>query len=191
MRYFTYSLLFIFLSLRGYSQTGKVEGKITDSKSGSPLSGISVALAGNSKGTATDIDGRFVLIIPAAKPQVIRISSVGYQTKEIENVEVGANALINLDVVLETAAKTEAEIVIRTTRREETTAALIAYQKNTNTVAQVVSAESIKRSPDKNTSEVLKRVPGTSIQEGKYIIVRGLNDRYNATMLDGILLGTT
>ena len=81
---------------------------------------------------------------------------------------------------METATKTEAEIVIRTTRRQETTAALIAYQKNTNTVAQVVSAESIKRSPDKNTSEVLKRIPGTSIQEGKYIIVRGLNDRYNA-----------
>ncbi len=132
-----------------------------------------------------------MLTLPAVKPQVIRVSSVGYQTKEIENVAVAANALSNLDVVMETATKTEAEIVIKTTRREETTAALIAYQKNTNTVAQVVSAESIKRSPDKNTSEVLKRIPGTSIQEGKYIIVRGLNDRYNATMLNGILLGTT
>ena len=85
-------------------------------------------------------------------------------------MEVAANQVINLDVVLETAAKTEEEIVIKTTRRQETTAALIAYQKNTNTVAQVVSAESIKRSPDKNTGEVLKRVPGTSIQEGKYLL---------------------
>ncbi len=191
MRYLLYLVFFTSISLSTYSQTGKVEGKITDSKTGKTLSGVSVTLPGNSKGVASDLDGRFVLTLPASKPQVIRISSVGYQTKEIENVEVAANALINLDVVMESATKTEAEIVIKTTRRQETTAALIAYQKNTNTVAQVVSAETIKRSPDKNTSEVLKRIPGTSIQEGKYIIVRGLNDRYNQTMLNGILLGTT
>ncbi|MEO8108735.1 MAG: TonB-dependent receptor [Ginsengibacter sp.] len=191
MRYLFYLVFFTAISLSTYSQTGKIEGKITDATTGKPLTGASVTVAGNSKGVASDLDGRFVLTLPAAKPQFIRVSSVGYQTKEIENIEVANNTLTNLDVVMETASKTEAEIVIRTTRREETTAALIAYQKNTNTVAQVVSAESIKRSPDKNTSEVLKRIPGTSIQEGKYIIVRGLNDRYNQTMLNGILLGTT
>ncbi len=191
MRYILYLVFFTAISFSTYSQTGKVEGKITDSKTGKTLSGVSVTVVGNSKGIATDQDGRFVLTLPAGKPQVVRVSSVGYQTKEIGDVLVNADALINLDVVMETAVKTEAEIVIRTTRRQETTAALIAYQKNTNTVSQVVSAETIKRSPDKNTSEVLKRIPGTSIQEGKYIIVRGLNDRYNQTMLNGILLGTT
>jgi hypothetical protein len=191
MRYITYTLFFAFFSLTALSQTGKVEGKITDAKTGKPLSDISVTLSSSSKGAVTDIDGRYVLILQASKPQTIRVSSIGYQTKEIENVVVEPNALINLDVVMQTATKTEAEIVVKTTRRQETTAALIAYQKNTNTVSQVVSAESIKRSPDKNTSEVLKRIPGTSIQEGKYIIVRGLNDRYNQTMLNGILLGTT
>ncbi len=191
MRYILYLVFFTAISLSTYSQSGKVEGKITDSKTGKTLSGVSVTVAGESKGVATDLDGRFVLTLAAGKPRIIRVSSVGYQTKEISNVEVASNALINLDVVMEPATKTEAEIVIKVTRREETTAALIAYQKNTNTVAQVVSAESIKRSPDKNTSEVLKRIPGTSIQEGKYIIVRGLNDRYNATMLNGVLLGTT
>ncbi|MEP7253965.1 MAG: carboxypeptidase-like regulatory domain-containing protein, partial [Ginsengibacter sp.] len=191
MRYILYSFFLTAISLSTYAQTGKVEGKISDSKTGKLLSGVSVTVVGNSKGIATDQDGHFVLTLPAGKAQVVRVSSVGYQTKEIENVEVNANSLINLDVVMETATKTEQEIVIRTTRRQETVSALIAYQKNTNTVAQVVSAESIKRSPDKNTSEVLKRIPGTSIQEGKYIIVRGLNDRYNATMLNGILLGTT
>jgi outer membrane receptor for ferrienterochelin and colicin len=58
-------------------------------------------------------------------------------------------------------------------------------------VASVISAESIKRSPDRNTAEILKRTPGASIQEGKYIIVRGLADRYNQAMLNGILLTST
>ena len=106
-------------------------------------------------------------------------------------MEVTSNTVTSLDVVMESAAKTETEVVITTTRRQETTAALISYQKNTNTVAQVVSAEAIRRSPDKNTGEVLKRVPGTSIQDGKYLVVRGLADRYNQAMLNGILLSST
>jgi outer membrane receptor protein involved in Fe transport len=191
MRYFITLILITLFSINGFSQTGKIEGKITDSKTSQPLSGVSVSISGNDKGVISDQDGHFVISAGSVTPQSIRVSSVGYKTKLIENVEVAASQVINLDIVLETAAKTEEEIVIKTTRRQETTAALIAYQKNTNTVAQVVSAESIKRSPDKNTSEILKRVPGISIQEGKYIIVRGLNDRYNQTMLNGILMGTT
>ena len=90
MRYLTYLLFFIFSTINVFSQTGKVEGKITDSKTGKPLTGASVTVAGNSKGIATDIDGMFVIAIPASKAQVIKVSSVGYQTKEIANVASGA-----------------------------------------------------------------------------------------------------
>jgi outer membrane receptor for ferrienterochelin and colicin len=73
----------------------------------------------------------------------------------------------------------------------ETVNSAIQFQRNTSVVASVISAEAIRRSPDKNSSEVLKRVPGTSIQEGKYLVVRGLADRYNQAMLNGILLSST
>ena len=191
MRYIITSLLFAMVTISGFSQTAKIEGKITDVKTGQPLTGVSISIAASGKAAVTNQDGHFIISVNAATPLSLMISSVGYKSKIIENVRVAANEVINLDIVLETAAKTEEEIVIKTTRRLETAAALMAYQKNTNTVAQVISAESIKRSPDKNTSEILKRVPGISIQEGKYIIVRGLNDRYNQTMLNGILMGTT
>ena len=116
---------------------------------------VSVTTTGAEKGSATDIDGRFVIALNPGT-YTIRLSSVGYKIKEIESVEVIAGAVVNLDVLLEPAAKTETEVVIRSSRRLESTAALISYQKNTSTIAQVVSAESIRRSPDKNTGEVLK-----------------------------------
>ena len=97
----------------------------------------------------------------------------------------------NLYIFIEKATKTEDAVIVRASARKETQAALITYQKNTTVVAQVVSAEAIKRSPDKNTGEVLKRVPGASVQEGKYLVVRGLADRYNQAMLNGILLSST
>ena len=190
MRYFI-TLFTLIYSATVFSQPGKIEGKITDSKTNQPLSGASVSVNGDENGVITNMEGRYEISVSSGKTHIIIVSSIGYKSKEISEVSVAANEVLNLDILLETAAKTEDEIVIRTTRRQETTAALIAYQRNTNVVAQVVSSESIKRSPDKNTSEILKRVPGISIQEGKYIIVRGLNDRYNQTMLNGILMGTT
>ncbi len=186
-------IIFLFSSLcffNAFSQTGKIEGKVTDSKTGTALSGVSVTATGSERGVATDIDGRFVITLSVGT-HTIRLSSVGYSIKELSEVVVTANTVTPLDVVLVSAAKTETEVVVTTTRRQETTVALIAYQKNTNTVAQVISAEAIRRSPDKNTGEVLKRVPGTSIQDGKYLVVRGLADRYNQAMLNGILLSST
>ena len=191
MRCIIITLFSIFFYSHITAQTGQVTGKITDSKTGKPISGASIMIDSDLKGVITDMDGRYVTIIKASVNHVFTVSSIGYKTKEISEVAVLPDEVLNLDILLENAAKTEEEIVIRTTRRQETTAALIAFQKNTSIVAQVVSAESIKRSPDKNTSEILKRVPGISIQEGKYVIIRGLNDRYNQTMLNGILMGTT
>jgi TonB-dependent receptor len=58
-------------------------------------------------------------------------------------------------------------------------------QKNSANVSDGISAETIKRTPDKNTSDVLKRISGASIQDNRFVIVRGLNDRYNAALLNG------
>ncbi|MGI8583551.1 MAG: carboxypeptidase-like regulatory domain-containing protein [Chitinophagaceae bacterium] len=190
MRFIVTFLCSALLFFNTFSQTGKIEGKVTDSKTGTALSGVSVTTSVSVKGTATDVDGRFVITLNAGK-YTIRLTSVGYQIKEIEEVEITPGTVVNLDVLMESAAKTETEVVVKTSRRLESTAALISYQKNANTVSQFVSAESIRRSPDKNTGEVLKRVSGTSIQDGKYLVVRGLADRYNQAMLNGILLSST
>lgn len=183
-------LSFLTFTLFADAQVGQVEGKITDAQTGTRLSGVSIEVDGV-KSVASNVDGGFVLTLPAGKKYAIKFSSVGYQSKVLEDVEVKAGATISLDVVLTRAAKTQEAVVVRSSARKETTAALISYQKNTTVVAQVVSAEAIKRSPDKNTGEVLKRVPGTSIQEGKYIVVRGLADRYNQAMINGILMSST
>ncbi|MBK7375344.1 MAG: outer membrane beta-barrel protein [Chitinophagaceae bacterium] len=107
-------------------------------------------------------------------------------------MEIIAGQVSRIDINLDKLAKTEDAVVVRTTSaRKESAAALITYQRNTSVVAQVISAETIKRSPDKNTGEVLKRVTGTSVQEGKYLVVRGLSDRYNMAMLNGIALSST
>jgi hypothetical protein len=113
-------LLFIVIPGIAFSQSGKVEGKVTDSKSGNTLTGVSVLVDGSKTGVATDIDGRFVLTLTPGKAYTVRLSSVGYKIKELNEVEVKANAVTNLEINLESAAKTETEIVIRSSARKET-----------------------------------------------------------------------
>jgi hypothetical protein len=175
------------------AQTGKITGKILNEKN-EPLAGVSVKIVGAQGGTSTDVEGRFTLTLTIGKKYELIFSAVGYGEKTIDEVEVTAGQVTDLNVSLTATGKNLSTVTVtanRSSARKESTVSLIQFQKNTNTVAAVISAESIRRSPDKNTGEVLKRVPGTSIQEGKYLIVRGLSDRYNFAMLNGIPLTST
>ncbi|TAL51255.1 MAG: hypothetical protein EPN92_00865 [Chitinophagaceae bacterium] len=185
--------LALIISIQAHAQNVKITGKVINTKN-EPLPGVSVKISGAMGGTTTDLDGRFTLHLISGKNYQLEISAVGYATKTIDDVEVANGRENELNITLEVKSKELSGVIVtanRSTARRESVASLIAYQKNTNTIASVISAEAIRRSPDKNTGEVLKRIPGTSIQEGKYLVVRGLNDRYNQAMLNGILLSST
>ena len=191
-------LLFIICFVAAISvqaQKAKLTGKVTNAKN-DVLVGVTLTLKSDkSQVSKTDIDGRFSFNIDINKAYTLDLSYVGYKAKSIDVIGTKtANEEIVLDVLLEEAGKNLTDVVVsstRSTNKGATDNALIAFQRNTNTVASVISAESIRRSPDRNTAEILKRTPGASIQEGKFIIVRGLADRYNQAMLNGVLLTST
>ena len=188
-------ICFVGFAIISQAQKAKIIGKITSVKN-EALIGVSLTLKSDKTQVAkTDIEGRYSFTIDVAKAYTLDLTYVGYKNKTVNDIKatvVGEE--IVLDVLLEEANSKLADVVVsanRSANKGATDNALIAFQKNTNTVASVISAESIKRSPDRNTAEILKRTPGASIQEGKYIIVRGLADRYNQAMLNGILLTST
>lgn len=182
---------FVFLS---FSQNERLSGKVLNAKN-EPVVGASIKFEGSNAGAISGVDGSFILTLAIDKKYTLVISSVGYETKTIQDVEVAAGQANELQILLiESTKNTLGGVTVTATTssaRKETTAALIQFQKNTNTVASVISSEAIRRSPDKTTGEVLKRVPGTSIMEGRFIVVRGLADRYNQAMINGILLTST
>ncbi|MEJ7768409.1 MAG: outer membrane beta-barrel protein [Chitinophagaceae bacterium] len=179
---FVYSIL--------YAQNGKISGKVTNS-SIEPLAGVSITIEGQTGGVRTDIEGRFSLSANPAKKYNLTFSSVGYAPKTIYDVTVAGNEVQTIDVVLADASKALETVVVqavRTNARRETTASLLNFQKNNAGVASVLAADFIRRTPDRNTGEVLKRVSGASIQDNKFVIVRGLSDRYNAAFINNAQL---
>ncbi len=191
MRTFILISLVTLLSFTAFAQSGRVEGLITDAATGVKISSVSIQVIETGKTVAADIDGKYFIQLDASKVYSLRFSAVGYQTKRVDDIHPATNQTTYLNILMNQSAKTETAVEIRSSAKKESTAALISLQKNTSVVAQVISAEAIRRSPDKNTGEVLKRVPGTSVQEGKFLVVRGLSDRYNQAMLNGVLLSST
>ncbi len=164
--------------------SGKITGKLNDKKTGETLIGVSVKTSGTTKGASSDVEGRYTLGGLAAGNYTLEFSYVGYPTKKISDIIVSAGKVTNLDVIMEESGQELQQVVITATAKTENINALYVSQKASVRVSDGISAEAIKRSPDRNTGEVLKRVSGTSIQDNKFVVVRGLSDRYNTTMMN-------
>ena len=179
------------LTFNSYGQV--LSGKVSNNQN-TPIEKASIKVLETNKGTASNVDGYYSLSLKTNLKYELEVSAIGYETKIISEVEVSTKGATELHITLVEKLQELDHVVVvarKTTAKMETVASAIRFQKNTNTVASVISAESIKRSPDKNTGEILRRVPGTSLQDGKFIIIRGLADRYNQATLDGILLTST
>lgn len=166
-------------------QTIQVSGKISNTRN-QPVAGATIDVAGGTKLSA-DSDGNFSVALSAGKYSMT-ISAVGYQTKIVDEIEIAAGADNNIAVVLEYAKQELEGVVVTSSRRKESTNALLSFQKNNTALSSGLAADFIRRTPDKNTGEVLKRVSGASIKDNKFVIIRGLGDRYNNAYINGALL---
>ena len=69
--------------------------------------------------------------------------------------------------------------------RRNTEAAVIAVAKESELVLSNISAQEIRKTQDNNAGEVIRRVPGVSLIEDKFVMVRGLSQRYNNVWING------
>ena len=87
--------------------------------------------------------------------------------------------------------KTMTGITVRSAGKKSTEAAVISIIRNNLAVSDGISIEFIKNTPDRTVGDALKRVNGVTIQNDKFVLVRGLADRYNLAMLNKTLLPST
>jgi TonB-dependent receptor len=179
-------ILLVACSMLAKSQTGKLVGKVIDGATGESLPGAAIVVDGTTVGTASDFDGNFVLGGLKPGKYTIVCSYITYENKKFLGVVINANDVTSFNITLEqSSAATTGEVLIQAEMNRENTNTLFVMQKNNASVSDGISSESIKKTPDKNTSDVLKRVSGASIQDNKFAIIRGMSDRYNTAYLNG------
>jgi len=190
----TFTLLFLVsLFVVAQAQNARLSGKVMNERN-EPLAGANIIITnGASKQAISDVEGKFYFDFSVGTKHTLVVSRVGYETKEISEVEALLNQDNYLEIVLKESSKTKLEgvTVVATSRRQENTSALLSFQRNNTALSSGLAADFIRRTPDRNTGEVLKRVSGTSIQDNKFVVVRGLSDRYNSAVINNAQLPST
>jgi outer membrane receptor for ferrienterochelin and colicin len=183
MKNLIFSLLFILFTFFSFAQKGGLKGTITDSKTGESLVGTTIIVQGTTTGTITDFDGNFNLPELTPGPYNLVISFISYESQIIRaEIEAGKETVLN--VQLEPATIDLGEVQVVAKRRTDTEMSMLSNLKSQNLIVSGISAQQISRSQDKDAAEVIRRVPGITITDGRFVIVRGLVERYNSVMLN-------
>ena len=114
----------------------------------------------------------------------LTVRFIGFKTMIKEDVKVTGDELI-IDFVLEPNNTTLGEVTVSSTLRHNTDASTTREQKEAHVTMTGVNEQHIKRTQDKDAGEVIRRIPGVSIIDEKFVMVRGLSQRYNNVWLNG------
>jgi TonB-dependent receptor len=191
MKHILTSILLNLFAISLYAQ-GTLTGTVSDKKTAETIPGATVTIVGTSLAMSCDIEGKFKFTKMASGTYTIEIKMMGYAPKILKDVVIDNAKTTNIDLLLEEPSTVKInEIEIVASAKRESMNAILIQQKNRASVSDGISAEAIKKTPDKNASDVVKRISGTTIQDNKFVIVRGLNDRYNFNMLNSNPLPST
>lgn len=168
------------------AQNGFIRGTVFDAEIGESLPGVSILVEGTTIGTITDLDGKFSISI-APGTYNLRVSFISYETMNIQDVEVKADEANILDnLSLKEASFELAEVTVTAKAVRDTETALLTIKKKSANVLDGISASNFRKIGDSDAAASMKRVPGVSVEGGKYVFVRGLGDRYTKTTLNGV-----
>jgi outer membrane receptor protein involved in Fe transport len=171
------------------SKPGRVSGKITDEK-GETLPGASVKVVETGAGAQAGADGSYMLNLQPGT-YTLAFSYISFTTQRVTGVVVTESKNTPLDISLKTDSRGLKEVVVTSGYKKASAAGLLSKQKNASEISNGISAEQIARTPDKNIGESLKRISGVSTVDNKFVLVRGIGERYNSAMLDGVILPST
>jgi TonB-dependent receptor len=164
----------------------QIIGIVTDKATHEPLIGAGISVEGSNARTVTDLDGTFMLKGLESKKYTIKITYIGYKPLTIEGVSTTDSAAATpLAFEMESAAQQLAGVSVKASARHNTETAVIQQAKKSELVVSTVSAQEISKTQDTNAGEVIRRVPGASLIDDKFVMVRGLSQRYNNVWING------
>jgi hypothetical protein len=186
------ALILLLFPLLANAQTGTLKGVVSDSLNKEPLIGVTVKIEGaGGQGQVTDIDGKFSFSRIDPGKYTVTFTYLSYKTLTLKDVKVAENAITTLDVGMQPATQELQNVVISATRNTGTQKAVIEEIKNAENVVNGVSSDQIKQSQDRDAGQVMSRVPGVTIVENRFVMVRGLPERYNQVMINNVIAPST
>lgn len=167
-------------------QLGTLTGTVIDRESGRPIPFTVIDVVGTTRAAQADLDGRYRLSGIALGIHQVRARRIGYQSALVDSVRVTTGAAVILNFTLATAVRQLEGMTVKVAADKASEASLLAMQKAAPAVSDGISSQGMARAPTANAADAITRVTGVSVVEKKFAVVRGLPERYNNTLLNGV-----
>lgn len=175
--------------------TGMIAGQVFNKESGEPLGGVAILLEGTDIGSITDINGNYrINDIPAGQYTVSFIKS-GFIEASVTDMAVLDEENSRLDFALPPRpAEMSDEVfelqdyVVTADEVMSQNVALLALRQQSIATIDALSSEDFSKFAASDVAEAVTKISGATVSDGKYLVMRGLNDRYNTTLINGVRL---
>ncbi|MFC0425458.1 TonB-dependent receptor [Chryseobacterium scophthalmum] len=183
--------LFACCTIGVFAQKQIVTGIVSDENQSLP--GAAVTIEGTKKVIITDSEGRFTISDLKEGQYNLKVSYIGFESKNL-NIEIVDAQNLNVgSIVLYQRQKNIDEVIISGTLKNSEARAL-NMQKNAINISNVIASDGIGKLPDRNAAETVQRVQGVSIErdqgEGRFVSLRGLPPFWASTTINGNRLPT-
>jgi len=187
----TLAIMFFTVLFMSIMYAGSIRGIVHAKGTNEILIGTNLMLKKTELGTVSDLNGFFKIEKIPKGEYSLHVRMMGYKKMEIDHIKIDSDTSVVIeDVFLEEKPVDMAEIVVQGRANQELEASGVRSEFEANNIINVVTAQTIERSTDKTAAEVLQRISGLSLiknnGEGRYVIMRGLEQQYNNTLIDGI-----
>ena len=181
-------LLLFSMSVVSFAQQGIIRGTVIDDATGESLIGVATLIKGTSNGSVSDFDGKFEIGTTPGTYD-LQISYVGYAPVTIQEVNVDENQITVLDNIrMQEEMSQLVEVVVTAEMLNTTEEALLTVKRKSANLMDGISSANFRKIGDSDAAQAIKRVPGVSLEGGKYVYVRGLGDRYTKSTLNGMTI---
>jgi len=195
MRYRVLFLQVFLLLISNAIDASVIKGRINDSVTGEELIGATVFIKELNAGTISGLDGSYIIKNVNAGSYTLICSFIGYQGAEIK-ITLNGNETKTVDISLVQQLKQLSQVTISAQRDKSTDYSARSSERTSIQVINVVSAKTLELSPDLNVANAMQRMSGITLDKsssgsGQYALLRGMDKRYNYTLINGIKIPST
>lgn len=190
MKYIFILFFITLISSQAFAQNGILTGVIVEEETGEEMIGVNIYIPGISKGTVTDVSGNYNISL-APGSYTVEYSYISSQKQIIEDIIIEEGEVTRMNVVMAPVNEELEEVMISAVRIDNNEASLLRLRQRSLPVQDGISSQEINRTGFSNSAESMKQVTGASVEGGRYIVMRGLGDRYSVSSMDGVSLPTT
>lgn len=187
-------LLASLLALSVLSSVGlaaTISGRVRDSNTNSYILGATVTVRELGRSTTTSSGGEFYFANLPAGIYTIDVSSLGFESFS-RSLTLAETDQVPVELALKSDAVQLGSFLVEGTREGQARA--LQQKRSASNIMDAISADAVGKFPDGNAAEALRRVPGVSVEidqdEGRYIVLRGIDSKLNTVTLNNQLIGT-